>query len=324
MDAGFSPASIIIDAPVTYDEQKDLKPGWSPENYDREYFGPTRLRTALAYSRNIVTIKLLKEVGLKPVIGLARQLGISGPLPEDLTLALGSGSATPLELTAAYASFANGGTRMKPILIRAVADANGEIIESQEPQGEPVVSPETSYLLTSMLQDVVAYGTGWRIREVGRPVAGKTGTTNDYIDAWFVGYTPNLAAGVWVGYDNEKSLGPQETGSRAASPIWTAMMKEALKGFPWNGSRNRRGSRFSRSTPPRGSWLRSTPRKRFRKPSRRGKNRRGPRRGRTERPWKKRPGTSSRPRRRGRKSRGKRKRSPPPGLATGPGGPGLI
>lgn len=232
MDAGFSPASIIIDAPVTYDEQQDLKPGWSPENYDREYFGPTRLRTALAYSRNIVTIKLLKEVGLKPVIGLARQLGISGPLPEDLTLALGSGSATPLELTAAYASFANGGSRMKPILIRAVADANGEIIESQEPQGEPIVSPETSYLLTSMLQDVVAYGTGWRIREVGRPVAGKTGTTNDYNDAWFVGYTPNLAAGVWVGYDNEKSLGPQETGSRAASPIWTTMMKEALKGVP--------------------------------------------------------------------------------------------
>jgi len=227
MDNGFTPASIIIDEPLVYESNEFGD--WVPENYDKRFHGPTRLREALAYSRNIVTVKLLQEIGVEKVIKFARALGIKGPFPHNLTLALGSLSVSPLEITSAFCVFARGGVRMEPIAVKYILDSNGNIIENNKPRGKRVISPQTAFLATSMLEDVVNHGTGWRAKALGRPVAGKTGTTNEYRDAWFIGYTPDLAAGVWVGFDEMRSLGEGETGSKAAAPIWVSFMKEAIK-----------------------------------------------------------------------------------------------
>jgi penicillin-binding protein 1A len=237
IDYGFTPASIIVDEPVNY-------PGktfgdWEPANYDEEFHGPTRLREALAYSRNIVTIKLLEELGVEKAIHLAKSVGFKGPFPHNLTLALGSLSVTPLEITSAFSVFATGGKLMKPFAVKYVTDSDGNILENNQPRGMSVISPETAFLTTSMLEDVVKYGTGWRARALKRPVAGKTGTTNDYKDAWFVGFTPALAAGVWVGFDDQRQLGDKETGSKAAAPIWVSFMKEALDLMSPIGSKQR-------------------------------------------------------------------------------------
>jgi len=226
MDYGFTPASLIMDEPIKYESEE--YGDWEPENYEGRYYGPTRLREALIHSRNIVTVKLLEQIGVDRVIRFARKLGIKGPFPRNLTLALGSLSVSPLELTSAFAVFANGGVKMRPVVIKYILDSDGNIIENNEPRGERVISPQTAYLATSMLEDVVRYGTGWRARALKRHVAGKTGTTNEYRDAWFIGYTPELVAGVWVGFDNSRSLGEDETGSRASAPIWVSFMKKAL------------------------------------------------------------------------------------------------
>jgi penicillin-binding protein 1A len=226
VENGFTPASIVVDEPVSY-------PGgaagdWKPENYDRKYLGPTRLREALAYSRNIITVKLVEALGVDRVIQLAKALGIQGAMPRNLSIALGSTSVTPLELTSAFATFANAGTKMKPVAIKYINDTRGEIIESNQPEGTPVLTPAGSFLITSMMEDVIRYGTGMRAN-IGRPAAGKTGTSNDYKDAWFVGYTPDLAAGVWVGFDDmRRSLGSGEVGGRAAAPIWQHFMRNVL------------------------------------------------------------------------------------------------
>jgi len=169
LDNGFTPASVIVDEPITYD-QTLLSPGWSPENYDGKYYGPTRLRTALIYSRNVVTVRLLEMIGIKPAIDLSTRLGIKRDLPHDLTLALGSLSVSPLELTTAYGTFANGGVRMEPRAVRYIMDSKGYMLESNEPHGEQVISPQTAFLITSMMEDVVKQGTGWRARALGRPV----------------------------------------------------------------------------------------------------------------------------------------------------------
>jgi penicillin-binding protein 1A len=230
MDYGYTPASIILDAPVTYPSEQLGE--WEPTNYDGKYHGPTRLREALAYSRNIVTIKLLEEIGVEKVIKFARLLGIKGPFPHNLTLALGSLSVSPLELTLAFCVFAQEGVRITPIAIKYITDSDGDIIENNEPTGVRVISPQTAFLATSMLEEVIHNGTGWRAKALKRPVAGKTGTTNEYKDAWFIGYTPELAAGVWVGFDDMRTLGEEETGSKAAAPIWVSFMKKALMGIP--------------------------------------------------------------------------------------------
>ena len=226
LDHGFTPASTIIDEPVNY--PSETFGGWEPANYDEEFHGPTRLREALAYSRNIVTIKLLEKAGVEHAIDFARAVGIKGPFPHNLTLALGSLSVTPLEITSAFCVFAREGIRMKPIAVKYITDLKGNILENNEPRGKRVINPQTAFLTTSMLEDVVKYGTGWRAKSLKKTVAGKTGTTNDYRDAWFVGYTPGLAAGVWVGFDNQRVLGEKETGSKAAAPIWVSFMKDAL------------------------------------------------------------------------------------------------
>ena len=230
LDHGYTPASIIVDEPVTYPGG----PGgtWKPQNYDHEYHGPTSLREALTYSRNVVTVKLVESIGVNTVIEFARMLGIQGTMPEDLTIALGSLTVTPLQLALCYSIFANTGMQIEPIAIKYITDEQGRILESNEPEGLEVLSPQTAFLITSMMEDVVQEGTGWRAKALGRPVAGKTGTTNEYRDAWFVGYTPHLVSVVWVGLDNMKTLGSQETGARAASPIWVSFMSNVIKDEP--------------------------------------------------------------------------------------------
>jgi penicillin-binding protein 1A len=179
-----------------------------------------------------VTVKLVEAVGIDTVIAFARDVGIETNLPRDLTIALGSISVTPLELAATYATFANGGDNMKPIAIKYVTDAQGNVLESNDPEGFETVAPQTAFLLTSMMEDVIRYGTGMRA-DIGRYAAGKTGTSNDYKDAWFVGYTPQLVGCVWVGYDDmKKSLGRGEVGGRAAAPIWANFMRDTLAGEP--------------------------------------------------------------------------------------------
>jgi penicillin-binding protein 1A len=230
LDNGFTPASIIVDEPVTYQGWSEGE--WNPENYDHKFYGPTRLREALTYSRNVVTIKLVEAMGVNSVIDFARTLGFQGEMPKDLTIALGSMSITPLELALCFNVFASNGMKVKPIAIKYITDSKGRILESNEPEAEEVISPQTAFLITSMMEDVIKYGTGWRAKALGRPVAGKTGTTSEYRDAWFVGYTTDLVAAVWVGFDDMRSLGLLETGARAASPIWVFFMRSVGKGGP--------------------------------------------------------------------------------------------
>ena len=226
IEYGYTPASIINDEPVSYPGG----PGgaWKPENYDHKHYGPTTLREALAYSRNVVTVKLVDAVGIDRVISFARDIGIEANMPRELTIALGSISVTPLEMATVYSTFANGGVKITPIAIKYVTDTKGTVLESNEPEGLESITPQTSFLITSMMKDVINYGTGMRAN-IGRPAAGKTGTSNDYKDAWFVGYTPQLVGCVWVGFDDmRRSLGPGEVGGRAAAPIWANFMRNML------------------------------------------------------------------------------------------------
>jgi len=189
---------------------------------------------ALARSLNSVTVRLVDAMGIDYVRKSLGRFGLQGPLPRNLSLALGSAEVTPLELVRAYGVFATLGKRFDPIFITRVTDSDGNPLEfgHTRPHFEPVMSPATAYVVTSMLESVVKHGTGRKAAELGRPVAGKTGTTNDTHDAWFIGFTPDLLAGVWVGFDAERSLGKPETGGHAAAPIWTAFMKQAVAGRP--------------------------------------------------------------------------------------------
>ena len=230
MDHGFTPASVVNDEPVTY--PGGPKGEWSPENYDHKYYGPTRLREALTYSRNVVTVRLVDAMGIDSLLAFAQSLGIHDDMPRNLSIALGSFSVTPIEMAGIYNVFASNGMKSKPVAVKYITDIKGRILETSEPEPEQVISPQTAFLITSMMEDVVRQGTGWRAKALGWPVAGKTGTTNDYKDAWFVGYTSSLVAAVWVGFDNTRTLGPQETGGKAAAPIWTSFMGGAIKEAP--------------------------------------------------------------------------------------------
>ncbi len=229
LENGFTPASILMDLPVIYQKSEFEKKGWKPENYDERFLGPMRLRTAIALSRNAVTVGLLEKVGLDKTIDFARKAGITSQISYDYTTALGSSAVTPLELTSAYATFASQGVRTEPIIIKSIVDGRGNVLESYQPQPTEAIDRTTAYLVTSLLKSVVEEGTGKGAKSLGKPIAGKTGTTNNYVDAWFVGYTPSIVTGVWVGYDNAKaSLGDRETGARAALPIWISVMAKAL------------------------------------------------------------------------------------------------
>lgn len=231
MSQGLSPATQILDAPVVYEQEEEDKT-WKPENYGRKFHGMVSLRDALAQSHNLATVRLLDKIGVKNVIEFSRAVGVTSPLPADLSLGLGTSSLSLMELTSVYGVFLNQGSRVEPFAVKTVKDNTGKTLESIEPEPHEVISKETAYLITNMMEDVVQKGTGQAAKTLGRPIAGKTGTTNDYINAWFIGGTPNLVTGVYVGFDDRRSLGESETGARSALPIWTAFMREALKQLP--------------------------------------------------------------------------------------------
>ena len=216
----WTPATIIVDSPISFPNPWN-KTVWSPQNYDYKYLGPIPVRQAVEQSRNIPAVKTLQAVGLESGIEYARKLGLAGELPPFLPIALGAGEATLMEMVAAYATFANQGLRMKPFLIARITDRDGNIIEEARPQARDAIRADTAFILTSLLRGVATRGTAARAASLKRPIAGKTGTTNDFTDAWFIGFEPALAAGVWVGFDEKKdSLGKDETGGHAALPIW--------------------------------------------------------------------------------------------------------
>jgi penicillin-binding protein 1A len=231
MSQGLSPATQILDAPVVYEQEEDDKI-WKPENYGRKFHGMVSLRDALAHSHNLATVRLLEKVGVKNVIEFAREVGVTSPLPADLSLGLGTSSMGLMELTSVYGVFVNKGSRVEPFAIKVAKDSTGNVLETVEPASHEVIAKETAYLITNMMEDVVQKGTGQAAKVLDRPLAGKTGTTNDYINAWFIGGAPNLVTGVYVGFDDRRSLGESETGARSALPIWIAFMREALKQLP--------------------------------------------------------------------------------------------
>ncbi len=244
-DKGFTPATVIMDTPIVF-EDSDNALQWRPRNYDQRFGGPTTVREALAKSRNVVTIKILKKIGINYCINYAKKLGITTPMTKDLSLALGSSAVTLYDLTSVFSVFANNGKKSESLFITKIIDKDGVVIEDNAPSSTEVISPQTAYLMTKMLEGVIEHGTGWRAKSLGRPAAGKTGTTNGLNDAWFLGYVPSLTTGVWVGYDNERKLGRHETGSRAALPIWVSFMKAATKGKPVNEFKAPEGVEFAR------------------------------------------------------------------------------
>jgi penicillin-binding protein 1A len=232
-DAGLTPSTVMEDSPITFQFRAGGQTvEWSPENFDRKFRGPITLRNALEHSINVVTVKLLQRVGIDPVVQLAHQMGIESDLRKEMALALGVSEVTPLELTSAYGVLANGGVRAEPFTIRKVTDSQGRILEEHVLESEIVMRPETAYVLVNVMRGVVQRGTAMRARVLNRPVAGKTGTTSEATDVWFVGFTPNLVAGVWLGYDVKRSLGDEATGGRLALPVWITFMQKALEDLP--------------------------------------------------------------------------------------------
>jgi penicillin-binding protein 1A len=230
LDSGFSAASIIIDSPIVVEDQ-DNDFTWKPHNYEKKFYGPTTLRRALALSRNLVTIKLLQKVGIDNVIDYARQLGITTPIQNDLSIALGSSGVSLIELVRAYAVFASGGYLIEPVCIIKVENKSKKNVKiSPTKKRKQVIDTATAYCMTHMLQAVVQQGTAKRLKSMKHPIAGKTGSTNNLYDAWFIGYTPKYITGVWVGFDQPNSIGDKETGARAALPIWMTFMQDILGG----------------------------------------------------------------------------------------------
>ena len=235
LDKNFTPASVIVDAPLFFEWGNRR---WRPRNFGDTYRGPTTLRNALTHSLNTVTVRLAQELGVPYIVTYARSLGISSPLQNNLSMALGSSGISLYELSNAYAVFANQGRAFRPRGVKKILDRHGNLLEENlpysslalPPQVDQVISPQTAYLMTSLLESVVQEGTGWRAKALGRPVAGKTGTTDHFMDAWFIGYTPDVLTGVWVGFDDETGLGENETGNRAALPIWLNFMTRVLRG----------------------------------------------------------------------------------------------
>ncbi len=266
LDHGFTPSSIVLDAPVTIDQGPGL-PKWKPANYTEEFYGPTPVRIGMEKSRNLMTVRLADAVGMEIVADYAQRFGVVDELQPVLSMALGAGETTVLRMTAAYAMMVNGGKRIAPALIDRVQDRFGRTLYRQDVRScaqcgrqvwhgqapprlpdarERVVDPHTAYQMVSLLKGVIQRGTGVRAREIGKPLAGKTGTTNEYRDAWFVGFSPDLAVGVYVGFDQPRNLGRSEAGSRAALPIWKSFMEEALSEAPATPFRIPEGIRLMR------------------------------------------------------------------------------
>ncbi len=227
LEEGMTPEDLIEDAPISF---PDSGAPWSPRNYDGKFEGPIPLRRAFARSRNVPAVRLANRFGIEKVLRTARRFGITSPaLVPYLPVALGAAEVTLLEMTSAYSAFGNDGVRVTPRYLRKVTDYEGATQEEQLAEVSDVVSPETARTMVALLQSVVSEGTARRARALNRAVAGKTGTTNDYTDAWFIGLTPSLTCGVWVGFDQKRSLGRGETGGRAALPIWIEFVRQATR-----------------------------------------------------------------------------------------------
>jgi penicillin-binding protein 1A len=231
IDRGMTPMTIKWDAPVKFKTASGI---WAPHNYKPEYLGAITLRTALAKSINTVAAQLVAQIGVDGVVDMMRGLGIESPLPHGLSLALGTADLGLEETAYALASFPAGGKLVRPLSITRITDADGRVLEEHTapPVQEQRLSPETAYVVTDLMKGVVEIGTGKKAQALGRPVAGKTGTSTNYRDAWFYGFTPDLLCGVWVGRDDFKPVGHDVTGGQVAVPIWLDFMREAEKGHP--------------------------------------------------------------------------------------------
>ncbi len=297
LDKGYTPATVLSDAPIVYkDEETRIE--WKPDNYGEKFYGDTTFRTALINSRNIPTINIVQDLGVDYILTYAKKLGVESLLNEDLSSALGSSSVTLLEMCRTYSVFANSGKVVEPVFIKKVVDRDENVLEEYheplviKPQvtidfdtrrtyasleeqkkaklkaeelrdfmkkmdeslpKEHSIAPSTAFIMTHLLEGVVQEGTGWKLKELKRPVAGKTGTTDNYEDAWFLGYTPDVVTGVWVGMDDKKeSIGKLETGSSAAAPIWVSYMKEVVKNYPIKEFEAPEGIAFVRIDPKTG------------------------------------------------------------------------
>ena len=229
VDQGFTAASIVIDEPVSYDVGPEQDP-YEPTNYDHTYEGPITLRRALEKSRNVPAVWMMNEIGPETVVDFARRLGFTSPIPPFLSVALGSAESTLLEVTSAYSAFPNRGTRMVPYQIERFVDRAGDVLETGRPIPQDALRPDTAYIMVSLMRGVVQRGTGARASRLGWPLGGKTGTMDEYTDAWFVGFGPDITVGVWVGYDEKKTLGDGEEGARVALPIWINFVRAHIDG----------------------------------------------------------------------------------------------
>jgi penicillin-binding protein 1A len=254
LEKGYTPSTVLMDSPIEYSDP-DGSTYWAPKNYDKDFLGPITFRNALAHSRNVVTVKILEDIGVGYALKFIKRMGIDSPIKRDLSIALGTSGVSLLEMASGFSVFANGGERVNPIFIKKIVTMKGEVLEENFPYVEPaeteeeedppappaipapapkeqVLSPQRAYIITHLLEGVVQHGTAQRAKSLGRPLAGKTGTSSDNGDAWFVGYSPSLLAGVWVGFDDKTSLGKNETGAQAALPIWMSFMAQGLRDTP--------------------------------------------------------------------------------------------
>jgi penicillin-binding protein 1A len=231
IDRGYRPDSILMDVPISL-------PGgrrgqlWTPQNYDHQFNGPIPLSYALAHSRNVPAVRLMMAIGVPATVKMAKTLGITSTIYPNYASALGASDVTLFELTRAYSVFPNQGKLVEPAFIDRIEDRDGRVLEDFRVRSRQVLNPQTAATMVQLMEGVVQHGTAVRVRVLGRPMGGKTGTTNKTRDAWFLGYTPSVITGCWVGMDDERSLGPKETGSQAAAPIFISYMKQALKGQP--------------------------------------------------------------------------------------------
>ena len=251
LENNFSPTTLVLDAPIVLDQGNDLKM-WKPENYGKKFYGPSTLRTGIEKSRNLMTVRIAQELGIDKIINFSKKLNIYENPDELMSVSLGSAETTLLKITSAYCSFINGGKLVNPILIDRIQDSEGKTIFNNEKRfcencdlisydgtSNPIIknkyqqifSPQTAYQITSMLKGVIERGTAKGLKELKLELAGKTGTTNKNTDTWFIGFTSNLVVGVYIGYDNPKSLGKFETGSKTAMPVFKEFIKKTANTF---------------------------------------------------------------------------------------------
>ena len=224
IDRGYTPVTILIDTPTSFELGGGQAP-YTPLNYDHKFEGPVTLRHALEDSRNVPAVRVMEQLGPSQVINYARRLGLESPLPPYLAVALGAAEATLSEMTSAFAVFPNQGVRMRPYSIQKVTDREGNVLEENKPEPRDAIRADTAFVMTNLLRGVVQRGTAIKAAALNWPIGGKTGTTDDYTDAWFIGFDPDITIGVWVGLDQKKPIGHNQTGAEAALPIWIEIMK---------------------------------------------------------------------------------------------------